>query len=814
MLRESDHRQGDVALYGRYCRPGLVRRLEAVGLDALYERAEGDTLWRRQDGTLVEVLDLVGGFGVNLFGHHHPELAAEARRLLEARVPIMAQGSCRPGAARLAQALCERLGDYVVTFTNSGAETIEAALKHAHLERERLVFWGLKHGFHGKTNGAVQLTWTYGEPFAGLGPRVRFLDPWAPATWAEAEAGIDEIAAAFIEPVLGEGGVRPLPPEFVAWLTRTCRAHAIPLVVDEIQTGMGRTGTFLASEALGIEPDYLCLSKALGGGLAKIGALLIRRERFIEDFSIKHTSTFAEDDLSCFLALKALEILERDDLPGRCAARGAQLLADLEALRARFPEVIREVRGRGLMVGVELQPQGDSPSYSLRLLSDQGFLGYLAMTYLLNVHRIRVAPTLSQPFTIRAEPSAYVTEAALARFVGALATFCEAVRALDIVHLTSYLVKRQGGPIIDYSGRPPLRKEAPQTPHRTAFLAHLVLPEHIALWDPALQALSREEVDSFISDTLRLFSPQIFDEAHVRSQTGEQVHLSWIDLYLTSEQIVRVWERGEAGWIRDQIEEAVGVARDAGCRVVGLGGYTSILMGNGLRVRTNGVALTSGNALTIGMGVLALKKAAQEQGIELASARLGILGASGNIGQTYALMMAPHVAELVLIVRNPNTAKVSTFVEEVRRAAPGVALQVTDQVSSLRGCSLIVAASSAAGPLIFPEHLAEGPVVICDLSLPADVDASVLEQRPDVLVINGGIVRLPPGNGDLRIGGLALDPGHIYACIGETLLMGLEGVTTHGSYGPVRPEQVEWTLRVAEKHGFVLGPLKKERFTA
>src|SRR5207302_9543712 len=130
-----------------------------------------------------------------------------------------------------------------------------------------------------------------------------------------------------------------------------CREKGIPLVVDEIQSGMGRTGAFLASQALGLKPDYLCLSKSLGGGLAKIGALLIKRDRFVEEFSVKHTSTFAEDDRSCLLALKALEILDRDDLPARCAARGRHLLQKLEELRARFPDQIKDVRGKGLMVG-------------------------------------------------------------------------------------------------------------------------------------------------------------------------------------------------------------------------------------------------------------------------------------------------------------------------------------------------------------------------------------------------------------------------------------------------------------------------------
>jgi acetylornithine/succinyldiaminopimelate/putrescine aminotransferase/predicted amino acid dehydrogenase len=800
--------------YGHFCRPGLITLLEAVGLDAVYERGEGDYLFQRKGTDLIKVLDLVGGFGANLFGHNHPEIVAEMQALLQARVPVMAQASCRGGAAQLAEALCRRLGDYVVIFTNSGTETVEAALKHAFRERGRPRFWAVKHAFHGKTTGSLQLTWSYRTSFAALGPSVDVLDPWSPDTWEHAGAHVDEISAAFIEPILGEGGVRPLPAAFVDWLVATCREAGVPLVVDEIQCGMGRTGSFLASDGLGITPDYLCLSKSLGGGLVKIGALLIRRDRFVEAFSIEHTSTFAEDDLSCLVALKALEVLEREDVPARCARLGDRLLNDLEDLRLRYPDVLREIRGKGLMIGVQLADQAASPSYALRLISNQKYLSYVAAAYLLNVHRIRVAPTLSQPFTIRIEPSAFIAEHELDRFVEALEELCQAVRALDIFHLTGFQIGRKPAPIVDYNVPRHFTREAPQTPNSVAFLAHLVLPEHISLWDPSLQAIPHADIDRYMTKLLRPLEPEIFDQIHVRSNAGAVVHLSWIDLYLTSEQIVRARREGKAGWIRDQIESAVVLAREAGCRVLGLGGFTSILTGNGLRVRTNTIGLTTGNALTIGMGLLALQRAAREKDIDLESAPLAIVGATGNIARTYAVMMAPLVPELILIVHTANDAKVHTLIDEIRSAAPKVRIRISRDIEELRRCPLIVAASSSADALIGPEHLASGPVVICDISLPADVDASVGEQRPDVMVINGGIVELPSGNQDFRIGGLALDPGHVYACVGETLLMGLEGMTTHGSYGTVTPPQVSQALRLAEKHGFKLGQFKMERFTA
>jgi acetylornithine/succinyldiaminopimelate/putrescine aminotransferase len=149
-------------LYGRYCRQYIVDRLKAVGLDAVYTRASGDRVWWQQDEQLVEVLDMAGGYGATLFGHNHPALVAELKGLLDQEVPVLTQNSCRSGAAILAQRLSQLVGDdYVTIFTNSGTETVEAAMKHAYLERqspERPVFWAVQRAFHGKTSGAIQLT--------------------------------------------------------------------------------------------------------------------------------------------------------------------------------------------------------------------------------------------------------------------------------------------------------------------------------------------------------------------------------------------------------------------------------------------------------------------------------------------------------------------------------------------------------------------------------------------------------------------------------------------------------------------------------
>ncbi|HEX7785055.1 MAG TPA: aminotransferase class III-fold pyridoxal phosphate-dependent enzyme, partial [Methylomirabilota bacterium] len=567
-----------VEAYGHYCRPGVVPLLSAIGLDAVYERAQGDTVWMREDGLLVPVLDLVGGYGANLFGHHHPDLVAVARRCFDEQVPFQAQASIRAGAARLAEALCRRLGDYVVTLTNSGTESVEAAIKHALLERPRPTLWAVRGAFHGKTLGAIQFTWSYREPYRGRGPQVRFLDPHDPSDWKAAEADVDSVSAILLEPVAGEGGIRRLPVAFVQWVMATCRNAGVPVIVDEIQSGMGRTGTFLAAEALGLEPDYLCLSKSLGGGIAKIGAMLVRRERFVKEFSLRHTSTFAEDDYACAIALEALALVDRDDLPARCRARGDFLLAALRSVQARFPDQVEEVRGFGLMVGVELRDQSQARSYSLRMLSRQGYLGYVAAAYLLKVHRVRVAPTLGDPRTLRLEPSGYVSEEALGRFVRGVEQLCALLRAENVAAIAGPAagLVAESPPAVSLAPRPDAQ-EPPRTSRRVGFIGHLLLDEHVTLVDPSYRAFGPEGLERYLDRTAPIVDPMVFDRIHVRSLTGEEVHLSFVGLDITSRQFARARDVRNSRWITEKIEKAVQVAREAECGVVGFGGYTSIV---------------------------------------------------------------------------------------------------------------------------------------------------------------------------------------------------------------------------------------------
>jgi predicted amino acid dehydrogenase len=410
---------------------------------------------------------------------------------------------------------------------------------------------------------------------------------------------------------------------------------------------------------------------------------------------------------------------------------------------------------------------------------------------------------------LRIAPSAYISASELDAFAGALEQLCRVLAAGDLQHFfgpggTAYA----NAPVIDRLANARSRRAPAQVERRVAFVGHLIEPADLRKFDPCLAGLTDAQLEQFVNATAEAVGPTIYEQHHVRSITGERVHLSFIGLNLYSKQIAQAWRKRKSGWMRDNIHRAVEIARDSGCSVAGLGGYTSIVTHNCESAALPGIALTSGNALTVGMGILALKEAAAQQGIGLRDARLAIVGATGNIASIYAAMLAREVPELVLVVRDVTAPKVSAVCTQIRAVAADVKISVVDDPDALRECNLIVTASNAAQPLIHPRHLSSRPTAICDISVPTDVAPSVHTERPNVLVIQGGNVRLPH-DPEFQILGLPLEKGHVFACMAETLLMGLEGPALRGSLGALSFKDVETALACAAKHGFVLGDFRK-----
>jgi len=334
-------------------------------------RGNGALVW---DAEGREYIDCTAGYGVASIGHGRPELAAalavQAQRLVTC--PEIVYNDVR---ARLLERLARLTpgGLTRIFLCNSGAEAVEGAIKFARVATGRSGIIATLRGFHGRTMGALSATWEphYREPFAPLVPgisHIRYND------LAAAEEAINEqTAAVIIELVQGEGGVHVASDEYVHGLASLCRERGALLIIDEVQTGLGRTGCLFACQHYDLQPDILCLAKSLAGGVP-MGAVCLG-QRVMESGRITrgiHGSSFGGNPLACAAALAALDILEREALPERAAALGARALERLRAVRT---PLIRAVRGRGLLLGIELNQRAQP---YLEALSERGVLALQA----------------------------------------------------------------------------------------------------------------------------------------------------------------------------------------------------------------------------------------------------------------------------------------------------------------------------------------------------------------------------------------------------------------------------------------------------
>jgi len=359
------HEADRYAMYNRHLSEQMVRMLKTIGYDVGFCRGEGPYLYDRQG---VRYLDLLSGFGVFALGRNHPTIRAALRSVIDGELPNLVQMDVSTLAGILAERLVARV-PYLdkVFFANSGAEAVEAAIKFARVATGRPDIVYCEHAFHGLTNGALSLNGehTFRDGFEPLLPGcipVPFNDP---AALEQALRG-RTIAAFIVEPIQGKGVNLP-DPGYLQAVAEICRRYGTLFVADEIQTGLGRTGRFLAVEHWNVEPDMVLLAKALSGGHIPIGAVLTRRQVFDKVFNRMdraevHGSTFAKNDLAMAAGIATLDVLAAEGLIDNAARTGERVLIALQAMTRRY-ELLHEVRGKGLMIGVEF---GSPKSLKLR----------------------------------------------------------------------------------------------------------------------------------------------------------------------------------------------------------------------------------------------------------------------------------------------------------------------------------------------------------------------------------------------------------------------------------------------------------------
>ncbi|MGV9408865.1 aspartate aminotransferase family protein [Nocardia sp. NPDC003693] len=319
-----------------------------------------------------------GGYGVYLLGHRHPVVTAAVHRQLDLH-PMATRVFLEPVAARTAAALAATTPGplEMVHFVNSGAEATEAALKLARANGKNAIIT-TANGFHGKTLGALSVTAKpiFQDPFRPLLPDVTTVPFGDIEAMTVALAAVPGRGCVIVEPVQGEGGVRIPPPGYLRAVSEACRAHDALLIVDEIQTGLGRLGTWWGIDAESVVPDILLVGKGLSGGVVPIAAMVATAAAY-QPFSSDpylHTSTFAASPLACAAAEAAIAVIHDEDLTTRAADLGARLLRDITAIVARHPRGDEiDIRGRGLLIGLEFREPAGVGELFLGLI-EQGVL--------------------------------------------------------------------------------------------------------------------------------------------------------------------------------------------------------------------------------------------------------------------------------------------------------------------------------------------------------------------------------------------------------------------------------------------------------
>lgn len=422
--------------YADHVNPEWVRLLDLLGMNVRYRRCAGTELFA-EDGRVF--LDFLSGYCVHNTGHNHPAIIAALKQELDQSGPAMLQSHVVDTAGLLAGQLTRRTGGRLTKtfFCSSGSEGVESVIKFARARTRRNGIVYARGAFHGLTCGALSLM---GSPFwrEGFGPMLAdtFEVPFNDADALAAVLSKERIGAVVLEPLQGEAGIVPPAPGYLARVQELCRKHGALFVLDEVQTGLGRTGRFVAAQHDGVEPDMIVLAKALSGGLIPVAAVLMTDDIYDAVYgslkrAIIHTSTYSENGLAMRAGLATLDVLEREHLVERSDTMGQLLRTRLR--RALEPyEMIAEVRGLGLMNGIAFRAPRQlrlKLSFEAFRAIHPGMFGQMIVRRLFHDHRILSQVCGNNFMVLKVAPPLVVSEEQIDTYVTAIHSVVDALHS-------------------------------------------------------------------------------------------------------------------------------------------------------------------------------------------------------------------------------------------------------------------------------------------------------------------------------------------------------------------------------------------------
>lgn len=428
----ADSRSRAYELHKAHGNSALADMLRGLGFDLAFKRAQGCSIF---DENGVEYLDFLGGYGALNIGHNHPHVINGLQALLSQGLPNILQASLNPFAGELMKMLAGLTGGELqrVFFCNSGAESVEAALKLARIYTRREVIIATQNSFHGKTLGSLSATGRekYRKYFMPLLPGFMHI-PYNDLESLEKALCENKVAAFIVEPIQGEGGVHVPDAGYLGKARELCHKHSALFILDEVQTGFCRTGRMFAYQYEGVTPDIMCLAKSLSGGIVPIGAIMTtnkiwKRAYGTSDTALLHTSTFGGNTFAAVAGIKAVEVMSREQLSFAASHRGQYLISALNDLRFEYPEAIKEIRGLGLLIGIEMHPSSGSMGALSALDPEiaQNGTGSIVVKRLFKEHRILTAFTMNNPSVIRLEPPLTISWVQIDKFINAFRNVLE-----------------------------------------------------------------------------------------------------------------------------------------------------------------------------------------------------------------------------------------------------------------------------------------------------------------------------------------------------------------------------------------------------
>lgn len=880
----------------------LDRMLRFLKIDKYYESGQGDWLtYADENGIKINVLDVVGSYGINLLGHNNPSIQ---KLLYSFNEPCFVQGGYQPGKTRLSQKLTDLteahtgIKGWHVEYANSGAEIIEVALKLCWLQYERKIdrirqeiYYSINYleqknacadevkfftnqltladiapavahfegSFHGKTLGALsvmgnaQLKNTF--PVA-LKPLTLPKDAEVLKKIAEENAVkyfiIDEktdkivekkylpVMGLFVEPVQGEAGVLCLNDTLLAQVSELKKIWGLPVIADEIQCGLYRTGYFSCLDRKILTADIYCFGKALGAGIAKLSVLCCSGKMYTPNFFQFHSSSFAGDAFSNKAALLFLESFEENNITAHIQEN--RILRQLSVLKNIFPEYVREVRGKGLMCAIELNEDRLHNSFITKFLKDIGMLGYWVASVLLNRERIRVLPTLSSPLSFRIQPSIQFTEDDVRFLINGFSKLFEAIERQDLNYLFGHILSFSGNAVLKVLPDAVKHNEFPE--NAAVFICHPIDNPHIRWIVDLIDAYDEHALTTMLEDLSIYQQFTVYHTDTLTNADGTTIPVVFLGIPLTSLSFFHLLRRGDRHeWVK-KIQDAVNLATEKNAKSIGLGQFTSIITKNGMHLYSPHATLTTGNTYTAILAMQAAFQQYKEKKPNGSKSCICVVGARGNIISSIAEEMIQHARKLILVYRHPLERDNDTwhhyraFLRKVSGSSPlakkimallhtididtrfdEIAAQLCDDIivtnllchKAISKADIIFTGTNDTSALLHKEYVNKGAIIV-DISVPSNV-CDEIQHDNDYVYIKGGISALPRYAGmmqSLESVILPFGKGECFACMAETFGLAFAMPWSENFTGEISAKNMKKLSCIMEKEGFGLKRVKVE----